>query len=63
MNKKILIMTIVFLAIDQASKIIIDSVLKLNETIRVISGFFYLTNDILKYCKHFCSSLVTKIYE
>lgn len=43
MNKKILIMTIIFLGLDQVSKIIIDSTLKMSETINVIPGFFYLT--------------------
>ena len=43
MNKKIMFMTIFFLTLDQISKIIIDGVLKVNEVIRVIPKFFYLT--------------------
>ena len=43
MNKKIMFMTIFFLTLDQISKIVIDGVLKVNEVIRVIPKFFYLT--------------------
>lgn len=43
MNKKILIMTIFFLLLDQTSKIIIDSTLKLYETVTVIKGLFYIS--------------------
>lgn len=43
MNKKILIIGIVTLLIDQITKIIIDSTLKIDETITVIKNFFYIT--------------------
>lgn len=43
MNKKILIIGIVTLLIDQITKIIIDSTLKIDETITVIKSFFYIT--------------------
>lgn len=43
MNKKILIMTIIFLVIDQVSKILISTFLTINEVITVIPNFFYLT--------------------
>lgn len=43
MNKKILSIAIVALAIDQISKVIISLFLNLNESIKVIPNFFYLT--------------------
>lgn len=43
MNKKIMIITIFFLTLDQLSKIAIDNLLKMNEIIKVIPKFFYLT--------------------
>ena len=43
MNKKILIISIVTLLIDQITKIIIDLALKIDETITVIKSFFYIT--------------------
>lgn len=44
MNKKIFIVGIIFLILDQVSKIIIESLIKLNDTVRVIDNFFSLTN-------------------
>ena len=43
MNKKILIISIIILILDQVSKIIIDSFLKIDELIMVIKNFFYIT--------------------
>lgn len=43
MNKKILIIATIALALDQITKIIIDMFLSLNESIKVIPNFFYLT--------------------
>ena len=43
MNKKILIVAIIALALDQVSKIIVSSFLTLNNSLEVIKGFFYLT--------------------
>ena len=43
MNKKILIIGIVTLLIDQITKIIIDLALKIDETVSVIKNFFYIT--------------------
>ena len=43
MNKKILIISIVTLLIDQITKIIIDLALKIDETVSVIKHFFYIT--------------------
>ena len=43
MNKRIIIITIISLIIDQLSKLFATSLLNLNETITVIKNFFYLT--------------------
>ncbi len=43
MNKKILIIATIILALDQLSKIIASTCLKLNANIEVIPSFFYLT--------------------
>ncbi len=43
MNKKILTIATIFLALDQISKIVVTSILKLNESIKVIPNFFYIT--------------------
>lgn len=43
MNKKILIIAIVALALDQISKVITGMFLTLNQSIKVIPNFFYLT--------------------
>lgn len=43
MNKKILTIATIILALDQISKIVVTSFLKLNESITVISKFFYIT--------------------
>ena len=43
MNKKILIITILFLIIDLVSKIIVDKLMALEKSIRVIKHFFRLT--------------------
>ncbi len=44
MNKKIYIISIIILIIDQVSKCIIDTFIKLNDNIYVIKNFFYITN-------------------
>jgi len=44
MNKKIFGIGIIFLIIDQISKIVIESLIELNTSIKVIDSFFYLTN-------------------
>lgn len=43
MNKKILIIAIIALALDQISKVITGIFLTLNQSIKVIPNFFYLT--------------------
>jgi signal peptidase II len=43
MNKKIVFIAIIVLAIDQISKIIATTFLKLNYSVQVINKFFYLT--------------------
>lgn len=43
MNKKILIITTIILLIDQISKFVISSFINLNESVKVIKNFFYLT--------------------
>lgn len=43
MNKKIVMLSILFLALDQISKIIATTFLKLNTSIKIIKNFFYLT--------------------
>jgi signal peptidase II len=42
-NKKILTIATISLAIDQISKVIMDIFLNFNESIKVIPNFFYLT--------------------
>lgn len=44
MNKKSLFLGIVFLAIDQISKSIIDAFIELGSTYKVINNLFYITN-------------------
>lgn len=44
MNKKIFIISCIFILIDQITKGIIDTYLTLNKSIIVIKNFFYLTN-------------------
>lgn len=44
MNKKILIYSSIFLILDQISKILIDLYLSINQSIRVINNFFYITS-------------------
>ena len=44
MNKKIIIASILVLAIDQLSKLVLNMVFYLNSTYKVISKFFYITN-------------------
>ncbi len=43
MNKKILIISTIVLAIDQLTKIIASEFLKLSQSIKVIKDFFYIT--------------------
>lgn len=43
MSKKIYITAIIIFIIDQISKVVISTYLSLNETIRVIKNFFYIT--------------------
>lgn len=43
MSKKVYIISIIVFIIDQISKVIASTYLSLNETIRVIKNFFYLT--------------------
>ena len=43
MNKKILAISTIVLALDQISKIIMETILKLNVSKRLIKDFFYLT--------------------
>ena len=43
MRKKILIFSIMFLLIDQASKIILDKVLALGKSISIFDKFLYIT--------------------
>ena len=43
MNRKIFMISLFIFAIDQVSKVIIDSSIALGETISVIKNFFYLT--------------------
>ncbi|MBE6161722.1 MAG: signal peptidase II [Firmicutes bacterium] len=43
MNRKILIITVITLFLDQISKSFIDSLLKVGESIKIISNFFYIT--------------------
>jgi len=43
MSKKIYIISIIIFIIDQISKVIISTYMSLNETIRIIKNFFYLT--------------------
>ena len=44
MNKKIIIASILVLAIDQLSKLVLGMVFYLNSTYKVINKFFYITN-------------------
>ena len=43
MNKKIVIISLIALALDQITKIIAGIFLKLNISVKVINKFFYLT--------------------
>lgn len=43
MNKKILVIATIALALDQISKVVASIFLNINESIKVISKFFYLT--------------------
>ena len=43
MNRKILLVSIIILALDQVSKIVFDSLFKLNYSYKVIKNFFYIT--------------------
>ena len=43
MNKKILIIAIITLAVDQITKVIASNLLKLNNSFKIIKSFFYLT--------------------
>ena len=43
MNKKIAIISIIVFILDQATKYIIESLINLNQSIKVIKNFFYLT--------------------
>ncbi len=43
MNKKILIFAIITLALDQLTKILACTFLNLNESVKIINHFFYLT--------------------
>lgn len=43
MNKKILLVSLIVIAIDQFSKAIIDITMKVGQSIPVIKNFFYLT--------------------
>ena len=43
MNRKILIITIITLFLDQISKAFIDSIFKVGESIKIINNFFYIT--------------------
>jgi len=42
-NKKLFILTFIFIFIDQLSKILVDSFIKLNDSINIIPNFFSLT--------------------
>ncbi len=44
MNKKTLIVAIIALALDQITKILIESTVKLNTSIKIIKGFFNITS-------------------
>ena len=43
MNKKILLISIIVIALDQISKAIIDITMKVGQSIQVIKDFFYIT--------------------
>ena len=43
MNKKIMIVAVIALALDQVSKVIASSYLTLNNSVTIIKNFFYLT--------------------
>jgi signal peptidase II len=43
MNKKVFIMAILILILDQVSKSLIEVYFKLNESVKVIHNFFYIT--------------------
>lgn len=43
MNRKIFLYTIILIGLDQISKVVIETILKLNSSIKVINNFFYLT--------------------
>ena len=43
MNRKILLVSIIVLALDQVSKIVFDSLFKINYSYKVIKNFFYIT--------------------
>lgn len=43
MNRKIFLYTIILFFIDQISKIVIETILNLNSSIKIIKNFFYLT--------------------
>lgn len=43
MNKKILLISIIVLALDQLSKSVIDITMKIGQSIPVIKNFFYIT--------------------
>lgn len=43
MNKKILLISIIVLALDQLSKSIIDITMKIGQSIPIIKNFFYIT--------------------
>jgi len=43
MNKKVCILGIIIVLIDQISKIVMSSILSLGESVKVIKDFFYLT--------------------
>lgn len=44
MNKRMFVLAIVFLVLDQVSKAIVEAFLRVNETVVVIENFFSLTN-------------------
>lgn len=44
MNKKIYILSVVFLIVDQITKSIVNVTMDVNQTIKVIRNFFYITN-------------------
>ena len=53
MKRKIIIFSIMFLLIDEASKIILDNVLSLGKSITIFDKFLYITKIIFMHLEYY----------